>query len=431
MRIMMFTNLYYPVVGGVTKSVERFATAFGEKGHETLIVAPTFPDQPAREEGVLRVNAWQNFAGTKFSVSLPLKLNLSEALEEFAPEIIHSHHPFLLGDDALRAAASTNTPLILTYHTMYEHYTHYFPGDSEGMKKFVLELCLFYANLCNRVIAPTGSVERILEERGVETPIAVIPTGIDFDRFADGDGTAARERRGLSSEGFVVGHVGRLTPEKNLGFLTNAMARFLKKNAQTHALIVGDGDAKKTMEAVLAEEGLTERATFTGVLQGRDLVDAYHAMDLFAFASKSETQGMVLAEAMAADLPVVALDANGVRDIVDDGKNGRLVMEESVEVFAETLQKVHDLDRSGREALQQGAHATAKSMSIAASAEKMLSLYARVLAEEGDERDYENSDWASLMRLMWREWKLWGNRLTALTDAISGGLVERRESDEG
>ncbi|MCL4693946.1 MAG: glycosyltransferase, partial [Candidatus Hydrogenedentes bacterium] len=340
MNIVMFTNTYLPMLGGVAKSVDRFVQEYRKIGHDVLVVAPTFEGAKNNEPGVVRVPAIQNFNGSDFSVALPVPLLLKNALDEFEPDIIHSHHPFLLGDVALRQAASRQLPLVFTHHTMYEHYTHYVPGDADVLQALAREMCAVYAGRCDHVIAPSSSVKEVLHDHDVETPITVIPTGVDTEQFASGDGAAFRREHGIPEDAFVVGHLGRLAPEKNLRFLTEAAIDFLQCREQAHLLVVGDGPEREAIADMTADAGVADRTHLTGALDGQKVVDAYHAMDVFAFASKSETQGMVLIEAMAAGTPVVALEAFGVCDVLRDRENGVLVRKEYATTFVEGLEWV-------------------------------------------------------------------------------------------
>jgi glycosyltransferase involved in cell wall biosynthesis len=192
---------------------------------------------------------------------------------------------------------------------MYEHYTHYVPGDSDAMRRFAVQLSTNYANLSDAVLAPSEAVATILRRRGVKVPVNVVPTGVRLEDFEAGSGNGFRAILGIPEDVFLVGHLGRLAPEKNLGFLAGAVARFLAETPSAYGLIVGSGPSMSGMREDLQRPGLEERVHFAGVLNGLFLVSAYKAMDAFAFASLSETQGMVLTEAMAAGVPVVALSA--------------------------------------------------------------------------------------------------------------------------
>ncbi len=428
MNIAMFTNTYLPQVGGVARSVERFTQAYRARGHRVLVVAPTYEDQPEEEEDVVRLPALPKFNGSDFSMVLPVKPHLQDRLDDFGPEIIHSHHPYLLGDTALRAAADRELPLVFTHHTMYEHYTHYVPLDSPALRRFVMELSTGYANLADRVIAPSGTIADILVERGVTSPITVVPTGVDLASFSRGDGAAARRELGIPADAFVVGHVGRLAEEKNLPFLGRAVTRYLADRPQAWFLIVGSGPAQEDIRRTARERGVEERVVFAGTRSGQDLVDAYHAMDVFAFASKSETQGMVLVEALAAGKPLAALDAPGVSDVVRDRDNGRLLAEEDEAAFAEALDWVRgELDRRGDD-LAQRARETAVPFGQSACADRSLRLYREALTAERDPIDPEAYNWSDLLRGLAREWDLWANRAAALAEAVSP--EEPQEAEE-
>ncbi|UCC56818.1 MAG: glycosyltransferase, partial [Gammaproteobacteria bacterium] len=343
MNIVMLTNTFTPHVGGVARSVEAFTDEYRRRGHRVLVVAPEFPDMPQNEIDVVRIPAIQNFNGSDFSVVLPVSGLLTEVLDGFDPDIIHAHHPYLLGVTALRVARYRNLPLVFTHHTLYEEYTHYVPGNAPTLRRFIIEAAIRYANLSDQVFAPSESIMALLRERGVEAPITVVPTGVQLKHFAQGNGERFRLAMGIPEEAFVVGHLGRLAPEKNLEFLAEAAAAFLKKTSDAHFLVIGTGPSENTIRDIFTRDGLDARLHIASILERRQLADALHAMDLFAFASKSETQGMVLTEAMAAGLPVVALDAHGVREVVRDRKNGLLLHEESIDTFVAAMQWVAGL----------------------------------------------------------------------------------------
>ncbi len=413
----MMTNTYLPHVGGVARSVESFTHAFRTMGHGVLVVAPTFERMPEHETGVVRVPAIQNFNGSDFSVRLPLAGDLPYELDRFDPDLIHSHHPFLLGDTAMRAATSRGLPLIFTHHTMYEQYTHYVPGNSPTLRRFVIRLATEYANLCDHVIAPSQSVADVLTQRGVRTPITPIPTGIDPSRFTDGDGPAARQRIGIPADAFVVGHVGRLAPEKNLPFLAEAVAAFLAQKETAHCLIVGEGPSRDVIEQTFERAGARDRLHLTGKLTGSDLADAYHAMDVFAFASQSETQGMVLAEAMTVGVPVVAVDAPGVREVVEDGRNGRLLLDEDAEAFTAALVDVADRDEPGRRTMIEAALKTAERFTLKRCASRTLEVYGDLLERRRKARSIEDNPWAQTLRVLEKEWNLWSTRAEAVLES--------------
>lgn len=414
MRIAMFTNTYLPHVGGVAKSVATFTDAFREMGHEVLVVAPEYANQDPWEVNVFRVPAIENVNDSGFNLAIPINRAIEGALDDFAPEIIHAHHPFLLGDAAMRAAAAREVPIVFTHHTMYEQYAHYIPVEAEGLRQAVINLAMGFARGCTYVIAPSESIRRLLKQRKLMAPCAVIPTGIDVAGFASGVRGPLREELGIGDEVYMPGHVGRLAPEKNLSFMAEAVLRFLRARPEAHFLIVGTGPEEETMKAIFAAGEVLDRVHFAGSRSGQALFDAYQAMDLFAFTSKSETQGMVLAEAMAAGKPVIACDADAVRDIVEDGENGKLLKAPDEKRFAQALAWYDALDGAQRKKLIEGARRTAEAYSVEACARRTLELYEQAREIEALVRPPEKNDWARALRGLEAEWEIWRNRAASL-----------------
>ncbi len=424
MRIAMFTNTYLPHVGGVARSVKTLEDEARKLGHELCIVAPEFDEAEAGRFGhVLRVAAICNFRGSDFSLRLPTPNVIRAAMEEFDPDIIHSHHPFALGDAALREARKNNVPLVFTHHTSYENFTHNLPLDSPALKRITVQLVTGYCNLCNLVIAPSQSVRDTLLQRGVTSRIEVVPTGIDVAFFASGDGPKFRDHLGIPTSARLVGHVGRLTKEKNIPFLAESVKCHLESDPSAVFLVVGDGPARKALDEIFAQEIADGKVFAPGRLGGNDLADAYAAMDVFAFASQNETQGMVLAEAMAAGKPVVALDGPGVREIVRDGQNGFLLPDDAdPQSFAHAIARLFD-DRELARVCSAGAAATAEEYGQGKLAGKVLAIHEDLHANSGH-RGEDVGPWAMLMATLEAEWDLMASRVAA-----AAAIVDPDEKD--
>jgi glycosyltransferase involved in cell wall biosynthesis len=342
---------------------------------------------------------------------------LRAAVADFAPQVVHSHHPFLLGDTALRIAAEQGVPVVFTHHTLYDQYTHYLPGDPSRWRRFAAELSAGYCNLCDAVIAPSQSIAALLRRRNVSVPLEVIPTGIDVDRFAGGDGAMFRAAHDIPAGAFVVGHVGRLAPEKNLSWLGEAVAEFLRRIPGARFLVAGQGPAEADLRRHLVQDDLDQRLHLVGVLAPAELAGAYRAMDAFAFASQSETQGMVLVEALAAGVPVVAVDAPGVRDVVRDGFNGRLLTAECAAEFAIALSQIAALSPADRVALRRRAARSAQPFAMTRTADHALALYARLIHSEGAPAAARGIPGAIVRRIE-EEWKIASNLAHAASDAL-------------
>lgn len=414
------TNTYLPHIGGVARSVEAFTRYYQEHGHEVLVIAPEFPQTPLNEEDVVRIPAIQRFNGSDFSVVLPIPHFLGKEIDAFEPDIVHAHHPFLVGSTARLIANTYNLPLVFTHHTMYEQYSHYVPGNSETLQRFAIKLATSYANMCDQVFAPSESIANILTTRGVQVPIKVIPTGVDIIEFSQGSGAGLRRILGIDDDVFLVGHLGRLAPEKNLEYLSQAVLKFMQMEPQAHFLLVGKGNSERALRASFSLAGLTQRLHHVGFLQQPFLTSAYQAMDVFVFSSQSETQGMVLTEAMAVSVPVIALDAPGVREVVSDYKNGRLLhAKTNFEEFANTLQWFSDLPVEQKQVLKQEARRTAESYSLEVCAQKALKIYQSLLGKGYVHRHHEHQLWAEAMRLLKAEYDVLKGIAMAAVHAIS------------
>ena len=432
MKVCMFTNTFMPHVGGVARSVAAFAEDLRQRGHHVLVIAPTFAGLKAGDDDprqVVRVPAIQNFNGSDFSVRVLLPGQFSAQLDRFAPDLIHSHHPFLLGDAAMRTAHYRGLPVVFTHHTLYERYTHYVPFDSPVMQRFVIELATRFANLCQQVVAPSESIAELLKKRGVTAPCRVVATGVDTQHFRQGRGRTFRRRFNIAPEAFVLGHLGRLAPEKNLSYLTAAAIKACRALENGMFLVAGAGPSQEEMQADFAAAGLAERLVMPGQLQGDDLPDCYAAMDLFLFASTSETQGMVLTEAMAAGRPVIALDAPGAREVVVDRVNGRLLAATAtVEEFAAAITAAADAPQPLATWREQ-ALKTAEKFSRQSSVERLEAVYREALAPTGGGPAGKLHGWDKLLESLRAEWELVNSKVGALIEAVSDRTNGHGEQD--
>jgi len=424
MNILMMTNTYKPIVGGLERSVESFSEGYRARGHNVIIAAPRIDGDGSPEEGVVRVPAIQHFNGTDFAIKLPIPGVLSKHLKDFTPDIVHSHHPFLIGDTALRVAAEYNVPMVFTFHTLYEKYTHYVPVDSPSLQRFVIALSTGYCNLCDRVFAPSEGVADMLRERGVTAGIEVVPTGIRPADLSGGDRAGTRERLDIPAEAFVVGYTGRVASEKNMEFLAGAAGEFLEKNRNAYFLVVGDGPALNDVRKSLDRMGVEDRIRLPGTLKGGELAGAYAAIDVFAFSSETETQGLVITEAMAASLPVVALDATGVGEVVADGVNGCLVTKRDRAAFEAALEWIYSLDEDKMKTIKKNARETAEKFSIDSQVEKALSIYASLTGRghRAGTIKVKDSPWAKAALKIKTELDLLSN----LTKATKEGFDKER-----
>lgn len=421
MNILMLTNTYAPHVGGVASSVQACARTLRAAGHQVLVVAPEAQAPLPAEPGVVRVPALLHVNGSDWAVPVPVPGYLTATLESFRPEVVHSHHPFLLGATGLRIAAAWDVPCVFTHHTQYERYTHYWPGDSPALKRFVNDLTTGYCNLTDAVVAPSTAIRDRLLAAGVTTPVELIPTGVDLERFAAGDATRFGARWRVPADAFVVGHVGRLAPEKNLEFLVEAVALYLERDSRARFVVVGSGPSRPGIEEAFMARGLAGRLHCTGTLTGDELADAYRRMDVFAFASTSETQGLVLAEAAAGGVPLVALSGPGVSDVVRDRCNGRVLDRADAGQFADALAWVAARPQGLRRVLAEALASTAREFSLPRTTARLLALYQRARASGVRSGEGTALSLSALCRRLSEDALILANYLDALLSATLRG----------
>jgi len=391
MRVLMATNTYLPHVGGVANGVDRMVRSLRKLGHEVLVVAPgESVSTPVHvdSDGNVRVPAIPAAAGSDFSMPLYVVGRLTEIARRFDPDIVHAHHPFLLGRAALVAARAIGSPIVLTHHTLYEHYTRHFqPSHASAYTRLATAAVSFlgattvptvFGNRCDAVLTLSESVARMLVERGVTVPVYVTPSGIDMEKFTTMNGASVRKKHFIDPKAFVVGHVGRLSGEKNLGFLAKSISMLLAANGSARAIIVGKGQCSGEMDSIFRKNRVAARVRWLGVQRGQALADAYGAMDVFAFSSTSETQGLVLAEAMLAGVPVIALDGPGTRDIVRSEINGQLVTRMAPEALAAAMLAWSRLPPHVAQERKEAARLTSASYAMERTTERLVTVYEQV-----------------------------------------------------
>jgi 1,2-diacylglycerol 3-alpha-glucosyltransferase len=311
LRVGLFTEVYRPVQNGVVACVEMLATMVRERGHQALCVAPAMRGSALEEEHVVRLPSLPLPTRTGYRLTLPILQR--ERVGDLS--IVHAHSPFVTGWLGLRVARRLRVPLIFTYHTQLEQYAHYIPFEVHATRYAARRLTRAYANRADVVIVPTASMERHLRALGVGRRIEVVPGGIDLARFGAGKRRAdLRASLGAAEDEVLVLWVGRLGKEKNPELALEAFAR-LPGGARMVA--AGDGSQRTALERK-AQRLAPGRVRFIGEQSRAALPDMYASADVFLFTSGSETQGLVLAEASAVGLAIVAVDAPQSRDVLGE-----------------------------------------------------------------------------------------------------------------
>ena len=330
MHIAHFTNFYLPVINGVVRSVESFRKALTQQGHNVFVFAQADGDYEDKAPFIFR---YPSLKLPMQEVDVPAVIPVSPFVDQLLPslklDVIHTHHPILLGQTAARKAEELDLPLVFTFHTQYREYTHYFPLPQDVFQEFLKSAVQTwlkdFMRKCQHIVIPSESMKEILvKDYELQNNYTVIPTGMDLEPYQNIDGDVLRSRMGWQNDKVLIS-TGRLTQEKNWGTLLQAAQKVYKKHPELRVVLIGDGAEKEALQELILELGIAERVTFTGEMPFADVTMYLKAADIFGFASVTETQGLVTMEALAAGLPVAAVDASGTRDIVENGKQGLLV----------------------------------------------------------------------------------------------------------
>jgi 1,2-diacylglycerol 3-alpha-glucosyltransferase len=388
-RVLFISDVYFPRVNGVSTSIRTFREDLSNEGVETQLVVPRYDDAPhgapavavSDEPQVLRVSAARV---PRDPEDRRLRWGaLKRALDALpaAFDLVHIHTPFVAHYAGTRFARRAGIPCVATYHTFFEEYLHhYLPVLPRRMGRALARS--FTRSQCAQVqalIAPSEPMRAVLSDYGVTTPIHVLPTGLAADRFRAGDGQAFRARAALGAARPLVTYIGRVAHEKNIGFLLRMFAQVLAAVPEAVLVIAGEGPAREPLRAQAAALGLARQVHFAGYLErDTELLDCYAAADAFVFASRTETQGLVLLEAMAQGAPVVSTAELGTRSILVP-ECGALVVPEERAAFAAAVVRV--LTEPGlRAQLAARGRAYARTWSSAVMARRLQSLYAQLLA---------------------------------------------------
>ena len=377
MKILFISDVYFPRVNGVSTSIRTFAGQLQELGHEVHLVAPDYGVATEDEAWVRRIPARSiHFDPEDKLMRYGAALDKLQELRQQNYDVVHIHTPFVAHYLGLKLAHLLDVPSVETYHTFFEDYLHhYLPWLPKALAKwFARQLSRRQCNAVNVIVAPSPMLD-VLRQYGVKTHAEVIPTGLQAHSFERADAAVFRARHGIALERPVMLYVGRVAHEKNIDFLLRMADVLRKQQPDVLLVIAGEGPALASLRALSAELGLQDNILFIGYLdRNTELNACYRPADVFVFASKSETQGLVLLEAMAQSVPVVALAELGTKSILIEGQ-GALIATENEAVFAD---KVLSLLRNPRKRTALGRVArnyAMKHWTSRSQAEHLLHLY--------------------------------------------------------
>lgn len=378
LSIAIFSDSALPILNGVSVSIDSLIKGLRAQNHSVHLFTSNYPGYVEQDPNTHRF----------FSAFTPLASEYPLALGPFYPvlsefrrhrfDIIHTHTPFTVGFVGLRWAESHEIPIVSTYHTHYDKYTHYIPilPKRYARYKIAKHTNWYYGNV-DRVITPSEHSRRWLERHSVHTPISIVPTAVTPPMHFDRE--ACRNRFGALPHQKVLLYVGRIAQEKNIGQLIRAAAVAFAEDPRLVLWLVGDGPAREDYRRLSSDLGLGDRIRFFGFAPREEVGAYYAASDVFAFPSMTETQGLVVVEAMSYGLPAVVVKGGGASDPIQHGRNGLSVSNDSEEIARACL---HILSRPElAQTLSQGAMLTAKNYSMENMVKKVVSVYEDVLGQ--------------------------------------------------
>jgi len=375
MRIGLFTDTYIPEVNGVVTVLTMMTRELRREGHEVYIFCPSHPSGDDTSTGVYHFPSLRFIFYKGIRVAIPYNRSALRLISSL--DIIHSHDPGPMGLLALWASERYHIPHVHTYHGLYMYYRRYLPRAIRPTRGMVKSMSRLLCNHCNAIIAPSDQMKHELESYRITCPIYALPFGVDEDDFLHEIRWNVRTALNIRAKDLLL-YAGRLGVEKNLDFLLRSFRRLLSLRPGARLIIAGDGPQRQHLEQYATNLGIAPYVIFTGFLQRRDLVDLYK-QSLFVFTSKTETQGLVVVEAMMAGAAVVAIGIMGPRDIIASGETGILVGEDEDE-FAQACNRLL-LDEKERQRLGMAAQKWARSQSSQVSTRKLLDIYSHHIKE--------------------------------------------------
>lgn len=342
MRIGMFSNAYKPSISGVVRSIDLYTHGLRRAGHFVSIFAPDSRNFDDTEPFVFRYPALPLPSGTDYTLPVLVAPQIDWLVPRLKLDIIHTHHPIVVGNAALNFSRSLGVPLVMTFHTIYHEYTNYIGLDVSLARMIIKRIVSSYVRKVDCIIAPSTSAQEILHnEYSVDIPAVVLPTPVDLSQFPP------RPLPPFSRPDLIRAiYVGRLDRNKNLEFMLRAFARAWQQDRRLSLRMVGDGPDYDKIRSFAASLGLEQVVSFSGAVPFEQVPRELSSADLFIFASIIETQGLVALEAMAAGLPLVLVDCPPLRDCLQPGVDS-LVVGEDEEAFAQSiLTLAHDPGRA-------------------------------------------------------------------------------------
>ncbi|MFN8612645.1 MAG: glycosyltransferase [Vulcanimicrobiota bacterium] len=380
LRVGLFSNIYRPIISGVVNSIDLLRKELLNQGHCPFVFAPRVPGYKDTHSGVWRFPS-VHFRQVNYPLALPIWPPTQRAIAQSRLQVVHTHHPFWLGEVAWMWSRIRRIPLVYTFHTQYEQYCHYLKLPQAPLRALTRWSVKNFARRCDLIIAPSPTIREVMSDYGITTWTETLPNAIDLERFqAPRERSSIRQQLGWPLDRPIALYAGRLGREKNLSFLLEAFAHV----PEACLAVVGDGPELPALRAQAEGLGLGERVLFAGGASYPAMPDYYGAADLFCIASTTEVKPLVVLEALASHLPVVAVSACGTADTLTHGQDG-LLTRERLDEFAGAC-KYLCRDGEERRRMAEAAGRTAENYSIEGYTRKLVALYQQARARVDRER---------------------------------------------
>lgn len=376
LRIAMFSDSALPVLNGVSVSIDGLIKELRREGHSVHLFAPRCPGYTESDPNTYRFRAIETPISKGYPVAYPPFYRMLLKFRQQDYDVVHTHTPFMLGMAGYRWAESSGLPIVSTYHTLYDRYAHYFKLLPRRYVRFrIARHTNFYYNRMDQVLTPTEASLKWLRRHSVSTPITVIPTGVPRRKIIERH--EARMDLGIPPEHRVLLYVGRLAKEKNLNLVIEAAAVALRADSSLQLWLVGDGPYRAECMGLVRSLGIGDRVRFVGFVERAEVDLYYAAADLFVFASMTETQGLVVQEAMSYGLPAVVVGGGGASSAMVDGEHGLIVRNDAEDFSQAILKLMHTESLYSR--MSDAACRAGRDQNLVEMAERVVEVYRKAI----------------------------------------------------
>jgi glycosyltransferase involved in cell wall biosynthesis len=376
LKVAVFSDSASPVANGVSVSIDTLIAALRRRGHSVHLYTSRFPGHVDSDPNVHRFPSIRSPWTGDYPLAVPPFYPWFAEFKRQGFDIVHTHTPFTVGFVGLRWAESTETPIVATYHTHYDKYVHYMPFFPRRYLRYkVAKHTHFYYNSVDHVVTPSEASRRWLLRHSVSTPVSVIPTGVPEPKMFDR--SEVRSQFGADPDTRVLLYAGRIAVEKNIRLILEAAQTVLSLRRSCVLWIVGDGPARAAFTEEARLLGIGDRTVFWGSVPRHDVDRFYAAADVFLFASMTETQGLVVTEAMTYGLPAVVVQGGGASQAVTDGVSGFIVPNNPDDMASHVLRLLDDDTLAA--SVSRAARHDGLNLTVGAMAGKIETLYHQVV----------------------------------------------------